>query len=263
MKDTVADTEWLTPSEAAELFRIHVSTIYRWGEKGKIRLYQVGKRCTRLNRSEIEKLVKEKQNSNTTTPDTIFKRLSTVFWSLAQKHHLGEKEAKEFLNELLTGLSSREYYSHRSFNQTLEAVRDAFEQLVESKMVDEFQRSLSIFALEVEALSFKLDGQPVYWCHLAVLLPIVVRAWRKSHTLPPKAQISAAKALLAKLEKYNPTFEDVTECTDKLEAAGIRTLPSSPALADALIGWTDEGFPGREYGDDILRDIDTDSEINL
>jgi excisionase family DNA binding protein len=53
MKDTISDTEWLTPGEAAELLNVHISTIYRWGEKDKIKLYQVGQR-TRLNRAEID-----------------------------------------------------------------------------------------------------------------------------------------------------------------------------------------------------------------
>jgi hypothetical protein len=171
---------------------------------------------------------------------------------IAQKHNLDEKEAKQILSELLTSISSKKYDIHRSFNQTLEGVRHAFEQMVESKTADEYKAHLSIFALEVESLSFKLDGQPEYRCHLAVLLPIVARAWRKSQTLPPKAQISAVEALLDRLQQRNPTFFDVTECTDKLEAAGIRTLPESPALADALIEWADEGFPGREYGNDIF-----------
>ena len=187
MKDTISDTEWLTPGEAAELLNVHISTIYRWGEKDKIKLYQVGKR-TRLNRAEIEILANEIRKTGEKTADTIYQQLST----------------------------------------------------------------LSIFALEVESISLKLDGQPEYRCHLAVLLPIVVRSWRKSPKRPPKAPISAVKALLDRLQKHVPTFFDVTECTDKLEAAGIRTLPESPALADALIEWADEGFPGREYGDNIF-----------
>ncbi|MBM3235067.1 hypothetical protein FJZ31_02085 [Candidatus Poribacteria bacterium] len=194
----------------------------------------------------------EKQNPSATELHTISQRLSTVFLPLAQKHHLDEKEAKQFLSELLSGISSKKYDASRSFDETLQGVHHAFEQMVESKTADEYQSHISIFSLEVESLSLKLDGQPEYRCHLAVLLPIVARAWRKSPKRPPKAQISATEALLDRLQKHNPTFEDVTECTDKLEASGIRTLPESPALADALIEWADEGFPGREYGDDIF-----------
>ena len=91
---------------------------------------------------------------------TVYQWLSTTFLPLAQKHHLDEEEAKQFLSELLTSISSKKYDVHRSFNQTLEGVRHAFEQLVESKTVDEFQTHLSIFALEIETLSLKLDGQP-------------------------------------------------------------------------------------------------------
>jgi len=194
----------------------------------------------------------EKQSPSATELHTISQRLSTVFLPLARKHHLDEKEAKQFLSELLSGISSKKYDASRSFDETLEGVQYAFEQLVNSKTMDEFQTYIPIFSLEVEVLSLKLDGQPEYRSHLAVLLPIVASAWRKSSTLPSKAQISATEALLGRLQKRNPTFFDVTECTDKLEAAGIRTLPESPALADALIEWADEGFPGREYGDDIF-----------
>jgi len=190
------------------------------------------------------------------------RRLEEVFIPLARKHKLTENEAFSFLRELEEALSLSKV-DERSFEETLDDVRKKFEQLVVAKEDVEFRRRLTIFDFSVESLLNKLSEQPKYRCHLAILLPKVVNAWRRAEKFPPKEQFKAAKNLLDNLLQKEPSKDDVIECADFLEEVGIRTTIQSNALADAIISWADEGFPGREYGEDIFGDDDTNSETPL
>lgn len=211
------------------------------------------------------------------------RRLEEVFIPLARKHKLEENEAISFLRELEEALQVSEA-GERSFEETLDDVRKNFEQLVIAKVEHpdlsrpdyrdrprqgeddediEFKRSLAIFDFSVESLLNKLSEQPKYRCHLALLLPKAVSAWKRAEEFPPKEQFEAAKNLLDKLLQKEPSKDDVMECADFLEEVGIRTTIQSNALADAIISWADEGFPGREYGEDIFGDNDTNPKTSL
>ncbi len=48
--------EWLTIAEACEHLRIARATLYRWAREGRIRLYKMGVRATRVRRSELERM---------------------------------------------------------------------------------------------------------------------------------------------------------------------------------------------------------------
>jgi len=212
------------------------------------------------------------------TPFTLQKRrLEAVFIPLARKHKLEENEAISFLHELEEALSISEA-DERSFEETLDDVRKKFEQLMIAKVEHpdlsqrrrgedgkdvEFKRILTIFDFSVESLLNKLSEQPKYRCHLAVLLPKVVSDWKRAEDFPPKEQFEATKNLLDKLLHKEPSLDDVMKCADFLEEVGIRTTIQSNALADAIIAWADEGFPGREYGQDIFGDDDTNPETPL
>jgi len=194
------------------------------------------------------------------------RRLEEVFIPLARKHKLEENEAISFLRELEEALQVSEA-DERSFEETLDDVRKKFEQLVAAKVEHpeedgkdlEFKRSLAIFDFSVESLLNKLSEQPKYRCHLALLLSKAVSTWKRTEEFPPKEQFEAAKNLLDKLLQKEPSLDDVMECADFLEEVGIRTTIQSNALADAIISWADEGFPGREHGDDI----DTNPKTSL
>jgi len=190
------------------------------------------------------------------------RRLEEVFIPLARKHKLTENEAFSFLRELEEALQVSKV-DERSFEETLDDVRKKFEQLVVVKEDVEFERRLTIFDFSVESLLNKLSEQPKYRCHLAILLPKVVSAWRRAEKFPTKEQFEATKNLLDNLLQKEPSKDDVMKCADFLEEVGIRTTIQSNALADAIISWADEGFPGREYGEDIFGDDDTNSETPL
>ncbi|MBC8233105.1 hypothetical protein H8E77_26465 [bacterium] len=205
------------------------------------------------------------------------RRLEEVFIPLARKHKLEENEAISFLRELEEALQVSEA-GERSFEETLDDVRKNFEQLVIAKVEHpdlsrrrrgeddediEFKRSLAIFDFSVESLLNKLSEQPKYRCHLALLLSKAVSTWKRAEEFPPKEQLEAAKNLLDKLLQKEPSLDDVMECADFLEEVGIRTTIQSNALADAIISWADEGFPGREYGEDIFGDDDTNPKTSL
>lgn len=200
---------------------------------------------------------------NSPVPNYLQKRcLEEIFIPLARKHKLEENEAISFLRELEEALQVSEA-DERSFEETLDDVRKKFEQLVVTKEDVEFKRSLTIFDFSVESLLNKLSEQPMYRCYLAVLLPKVVSAWKRAEKFPPKEQFEAAKNLLEKLLQKEPSKDDVMACADILEEVGIRTTIQSNALADVIISWVDEGFPGREYGEDIFGDDDTNPKTPL
>jgi excisionase family DNA binding protein len=50
-------TEWLTVGEACEYLRVTRATLYRWARAGRVRMTRVGKRATRLRRSDVEALL--------------------------------------------------------------------------------------------------------------------------------------------------------------------------------------------------------------
>jgi hypothetical protein len=183
--------------------------------------------------------------------------LKEVFIPLARKHKLEENEAISFLRELEESLQVSEA-DERSFEETLDDVRKNFDQLVSAKVEHpdlscpdyrdrprrgedgsalEFKRSLTIFDFSVESLLNKLSEQPKYRCHLAILLPKVVSAWKRAEEFPPKEQLDATKNLLDKLLQKEPSLDDVMKCADFLEEVGIRTTIQSNALVDAIISW--------------------------
>lgn len=53
----VLDEEYVTVSEAAKLFKVSQSTIWRWINKGDLPAYRVGQRGIRLKAGELARLV--------------------------------------------------------------------------------------------------------------------------------------------------------------------------------------------------------------
>ena len=205
---------------------------------------------------------KLKTNSpNDTVTSEFSGRLGEVFIEIAHKHNLNEKEAHQMLYELLSVLKEPTI-ARRSFDEILEYVRkahrrqrltvqQAFSDLVAHLAEENYPDYLHIFHLEVDALTNNISDQPENRRHLTILLSKIACHWQKSATLPTEKQIEAAKNLIAHLSQREPTFDDVMDCADKLEEAGIRTTIQSGALAELLTEWTDEGFAGVGNGDDI------------
>ena len=51
------EAEWLTRQQVAKKFQVSLNTVKRWGEEGKITVYQVGG-SVRYKRSEVTDLPK-------------------------------------------------------------------------------------------------------------------------------------------------------------------------------------------------------------
>ena len=56
--------EWLTVAEACRYLRVTRATIYRWARQGKLRLYRLGARGTRLRAVEVEHLISPLEDEN-------------------------------------------------------------------------------------------------------------------------------------------------------------------------------------------------------
>ncbi|TWP29255.1 DNA-binding protein [Apibacter muscae] len=49
-------TEWLTRKEVADLFKINLSTLFHWTNKGKLKAYGIGNRVY-YKRSEVDAMI--------------------------------------------------------------------------------------------------------------------------------------------------------------------------------------------------------------
>ena len=56
---TTHTNEWLTVAEACQYLRITRATLYRWANRGVIRLHRFGPRTTRVRAKDLERLVSE------------------------------------------------------------------------------------------------------------------------------------------------------------------------------------------------------------
>lgn len=53
---TSVSTDWMTIAEACQYLRITRSTLYRWAREGRLRLYRMGSRTTRVKRPDLERM---------------------------------------------------------------------------------------------------------------------------------------------------------------------------------------------------------------
>ena len=51
---TSVTSDWMTVSEASAYLKVGRATLYRWAREGRLRLYKIGARTTRLRRSELD-----------------------------------------------------------------------------------------------------------------------------------------------------------------------------------------------------------------
>ena len=56
---TTTDREWLTVAEVCDYLQITRATLYRWARLGKVRLYKLGARATRVRRSELDHMLEQ------------------------------------------------------------------------------------------------------------------------------------------------------------------------------------------------------------
>jgi excisionase family DNA binding protein len=63
---TTQANEWMTVAEACHYLRITRATLYRWSNRGVIRLHHFGPRTTRVHVEDIRKLSGEKDTTNWT-----------------------------------------------------------------------------------------------------------------------------------------------------------------------------------------------------
>jgi excisionase family DNA binding protein len=52
----VVQTEWLTIPEASRYLKVTRATLYRWARQGRLRLYKLGARATRVRRSDLDRM---------------------------------------------------------------------------------------------------------------------------------------------------------------------------------------------------------------
>ena len=247
-KKEAFEDEWLTPKEAASLLKIHRSTIYRWANEGLLTLYHLGNRLTRLKRAEVEQLMQpQKQNDIVATaqPATQFSAvLEAVFMPLARKHNIEEQKAQRLMQELEIALGISMKADERSFDEILHDARKAFDQMTNNLIDDEYPLRLQLFVTQVKALLSELPSVNERRQQLVILLKKATRQWQKSTERATKEQVEAVKAVFEHLTNETPTRDDVMECADKLEEAGIRVTIEFGPLAEVFIQWADEGFPG-------------------
>ena len=60
-------SEWLTIAEACGYLRVTRATLYRWAREGKLPLYKLGGRATRVKRSDLERMLLPKDDPNAWT----------------------------------------------------------------------------------------------------------------------------------------------------------------------------------------------------
>ena len=51
--------EWLTVTEAARFLGVSRSTLYRWSKMGKLPIYRIGIRVSRIKRKDIARMLEE------------------------------------------------------------------------------------------------------------------------------------------------------------------------------------------------------------
>ena len=59
---TTTEQDWLTVAEACAYLRVTRATLYRWAREGKLPMYRLGHRTTRLRRSEVDALMTRKNS---------------------------------------------------------------------------------------------------------------------------------------------------------------------------------------------------------
>lgn len=59
---TTTATDWMTVAEASAYLKVGRATLYRWARDGRIRLYKMGVRATRLRRSDLERMLSSKND---------------------------------------------------------------------------------------------------------------------------------------------------------------------------------------------------------
>lgn len=59
----VVQTEWLTIPEASRYLKVTRATLYRWARQGRLRLYKLGARATRVRRSDLDRMALPKDSS--------------------------------------------------------------------------------------------------------------------------------------------------------------------------------------------------------
>ena len=60
---TTLQTEWLTIPEASGYLKVTRATLYRWARQGKLRLYKLGTRATRVRRSDLDRMAQPKDSA--------------------------------------------------------------------------------------------------------------------------------------------------------------------------------------------------------
>jgi excisionase family DNA binding protein len=53
---TTLESEWLTIAEATGYLKVTRATLYRWARQGRLRLYKLGARATRVRRSDLDRM---------------------------------------------------------------------------------------------------------------------------------------------------------------------------------------------------------------
>jgi excisionase family DNA binding protein len=60
---TTVETEWLTVAEASAYLRVTRATLYRWAREGRVRLYKLGGRTTRVRRSDLDGMASPRRHA--------------------------------------------------------------------------------------------------------------------------------------------------------------------------------------------------------
>jgi excisionase family DNA binding protein len=64
---TTLGSDWLTVAEACAYLRVTRATLYRWARQGRLVLYKLGSRGTRIKRPDLDRLLSRMDDAATWT----------------------------------------------------------------------------------------------------------------------------------------------------------------------------------------------------
>lgn len=125
---TSLEQDYLTVAEAATLFKVSQSTVWRWIDQDAIPAYRIGRRGIRLRRADLTRLIaparkKQEKGGGMTEIEKERERLSRPLTKEEQREALAALEAAEHFSTEL-----RKRHGDRLFSDSAEIVRQMREE---------------------------------------------------------------------------------------------------------------------------------------
>jgi hypothetical protein len=168
-------------------------------------------------------------------------------WRLQHQHRLPAARAEAVVVEVQRLMAA----AGDAFEETLCEVQEAFEAWVQA--ADQRTDSAEFKALEEASRNLVEQSleQPRNRRHLAALLDMALENMGQVSPQTDREQVQALSSVMERLQNEEPSFSDVTECSHRLEKAGLRTLAEfAPESLMTLTRWADQ--PWSHEAKDLL-----------